>query len=321
MLSDLDYALANDWQRDFPLAPRPFAAIARAAGTVEADVLARYARLRADGVVDRIAPVFRPNALGASSLVALAVPPGRMDEVAAIVSAAPGVNHNYEREHRYNLWFVQNALDERALEAAIAAIEHASGLAALRLPLVEEFHIDLGFDLGDRAAPRAAPAPKDGLADEDERALARRLAGGLPLVPEPYAGFGRPAAEVLAALGAWLARGIVRRIGTVVRHRGVGYRANAMVVWDIPDAAVGEAGRALAQDTAVTLCYRRPRVAPDWPYNLFVMVHGRRRESVLGEIEGLAARHGLADRPHAVLFSRRCHVQRGAWREGRLAHG
>lgn len=321
MLAGLDHTLANRWQRDFPLAARPFAAIAARLGRREPEVIERYARLRAERVIDRIAPVFRPHALGTSSLMAMAVPPARLDAVAAIVSAAPGVNHNYEREHRYNLWFVQTAIDAGALEAAVAALERSTGLPALRLPLLEEFHIDLGFDLVDSTAARGSAAASDGILEEEQRRLARRLAGGFPLVPQPYGAFDVPARVVIRSLGAWLERGIVRRVGTVVRHRRLGFRANAMVVWDVPDAEVGDAGRSLAADPAVSLCYRRARVAPDWPYNLFVMVHGRERDAVCGEIARLGARHGLAHRPGAVLFSRRCFVQRGAWREGRPSHG
>jgi DNA-binding Lrp family transcriptional regulator len=147
LLDDLDRALLDGFQRDFPLAPRPYAAIAARLGVEEEDVLARLARLRSLGLVDRVGAVVSPGRTGASTLAALAVPEGRLEEVAAIVGGFDEVNHNYEREHAYNLWFVLTAPDEARIERVLAAIEARTGLAALRLPLLAAYHIDLGFPL------------------------------------------------------------------------------------------------------------------------------------------------------------------------------
>lgn len=312
MLDATSYRLLNSWQRDFPLVPRPFAAIAEACALDEEDVIQRFGQLRSRGLIDRIGPVFRPNTAGASTLAAMAVPAERLEAVAAQVSAHAGVNHNYERENRINLWFVATAASEAALQWTLSRIEHETGLAVLRLPLVEEFHIDLGFDLEDHSVPRVQPqGPVAPLADE-ERRLAARVAAGLPLEPRPFGTFGLPEAELIGTLQRWLEAGIVRRIGAVVRHRRLGYEANAMVVWDVPEAQASDAGRGLAADSAVTLCYRRARALPDWPYNLYCMVHGRERADVTQEIERVSARHGLARYPRAVLFSKRCFSQRAA---------
>lgn len=305
------FRLLNAWQRDFPLVARPFAEVARSSGLEEDEAIARFEQLRSRGLIDRIAPVFRPNTVGASTLAAMAVPPGRMEDVAALVSAHAGVNHNYERENHVNLWFVATAPSEAALQWTLSCIEHETGLPVLRLPLLEEFHIDLGFDLEDHSVPRAqvrASAPLG----ETERRLAARLAAGLPFVRRPYAAFGMPEAELIATLQRWLEAGVVRRIGAIVRHRHLGYEANAMVVWDVPDAEAGDAGRRLAADPAVTLCYRRGRALPGWPYNLYCMVHGRERFKVTQTIERLCAQHGLERYPRHVLFSKRCFSQRAA---------
>lgn len=306
------FRLVNAWQRGFPLVPRPFAAIARASGLDEGETIARFAQLKSRGLIDRIGPVFRPNTVGASTLAAMAVPPERLDAVAAQVSAHPGVNHNYEREHRVNLWFVATAPSAAALRNVLGAIEDETGLAVLRLPLLEEFHIDLGFDLEDHSVPRAPGAAPVAPLPEAERALAGRVAAGLPLAPSPFAAFGVPEAELIAALGRWLESGVVRRIGAVVRHRPLGYEANAMVVWDVPDAQAGAAGRRLAADPAVTLAYRRARALPAWPYNLYCMVHGRERSRVAYEVKRLSLLPGLASSPRVTLFSRRCFSQRAA---------
>ena len=153
------------------------------------------------------------------------------------------------------------------------------------------------------------------LSDLDCRLLAA-LEPGLPLTARPYAALAEAAgideAEVTERLSALQADGTISRFGVVVKHRRLGYRANAMVVWDVSDSAVGDAGRRLAALPFVTLCYRRPRRLPQWPYNLFCMIHGRDRDEVLRQIDEAAASCGLEDIGREVLFSRRAFKQRGA---------
>ena len=139
--------LLDGFQRDFPLRPRPFHAIAEKIGMTEDEVIGAYARLKEEGVLSRIGAVVTPHAVGHSTLAAVAVPPSRLDEVAALVSALPEVNHNYEREHRLNLWFVVTAADAAAVARVLKGIEEKTGLAILDLPLIRSHHIDLGFAL------------------------------------------------------------------------------------------------------------------------------------------------------------------------------
>ena len=146
-LNPAELKLLDDYQRDFPLVPRPYRAIAEAAGLSEAEVIEIYARLKEDGALSRIGAVVTPNAAGASTLAAIAAPPARLGEVASLVSAQAEVNHNYEREHAFNLWFVVTAADAQAVEAVLRRIERMTGLAVLDLPLVQSYHIDLGFPL------------------------------------------------------------------------------------------------------------------------------------------------------------------------------
>ena len=143
----LDFHLLNDFQRDFPLCPAPFAELASRLGVAEKVVLGRLENLRRDGKISRVGAVFAPKRIGASTLAAMAVPPEKLDAVAAAVNRFPEVNHNYEREHRYNLWFVVTAASEGRLQATLGAIEQAAGYPLMPLPLLEEFHIDLGFSL------------------------------------------------------------------------------------------------------------------------------------------------------------------------------
>jgi DNA-binding Lrp family transcriptional regulator len=147
LLSPLQKRLLDEFQRGFPLSPRPFRDLADRLGVHEAEVLEVLRGLADRQLVSRVGPVFAPNRVGASTLAALAVPAERLEEVAAWISALPEVNHNYEREHRYNLWFVLTAGDQAGLNAVLARIEAHTGLAVMALPLVEDFHIDLGFPL------------------------------------------------------------------------------------------------------------------------------------------------------------------------------
>lgn len=153
----------------------------------------------------------------------------------------------------------------------------------------------------------------------DNRLLAE-IADGLPLAPEPYAAIGARLGigegEVIARLKVLVARGVIRRFGAVVRHHELGFTANAMCVWDVPDADADAIGKAVATYPFVTLCYRRPRRLPAWPYNLFCMIHGRDRDAVREQIAILNRTTALGHYPHAVLFSRRRFKQQGA----RYAH-
>jgi len=149
-----------------------------------------------------------------------------------------------------------------------------------------------------------------------ERDLIAAVQDGLPLEPHPYAAVGRMVglseAEVIDGLRQLTERGVIRRFGLVLSHRNLGYRANGMVVWDVPDDEIGVVGERLAALPFVTLCYRRPRRLPDWPYNLFCMIHGRDRRTVEALAERAARAVGAGDLSRAVLFSTRQFKQRGA---------
>jgi siroheme decarboxylase len=146
-LTQQETDLLNCYQRNFPLQPRPYAAMAEAMDMSEAAVLDMLAGLRDRGILGRVGATLRPNSAGASTLAALAVPPARLEAVAGQVSAMAAVNHNYAREHEFNLWFVLTAADDAALDQALAEIEAATDLCPIKLPLEAEYHIDLGFPL------------------------------------------------------------------------------------------------------------------------------------------------------------------------------
>ena len=320
--ADLD--LLNGFQRDFPLTPEPFRDIAGQLGRSETEVLAALRRWQEDGKISRVGAVFATRKLGVSTLAALAVPPTRLEAVARRVNDYPEVNHNYQRDHDFNLWFVLTAASSGRLQEILSDIEEQTGLPLLDLPLLEAFHIDLAFDLrhgGGHKRSISPAAATDRLPTLELSALDRNLLTalqpGLPLLSRPYQALadvvGLSERRVIDTLRGWLEHGLVKRLGIIVRHRELGYRANAMVVWDIPDTEVSAVGGLLAAESGVNLCYRRPRRLPDWPYNLFCMMHGRERDEVLARVDTLCAEHHLQNYPHAALFSSRCFRQRGAW--------
>jgi len=326
-VEDLTEKLLNDFQRNFPLNPLPFEQIAIALNTSTEVVIEKLKELQAKGAVSRVGPVFSPNTVGVSTLAAMAVPADELEQIAAQVSAYEQVNHNYEREHAFNLWFVATADNQNTLQNTLSSIEKQTGYKVLSLPLLKEYHIDLGFrmDLKDREGidkveSSSMSAAASILTAEAQLASAEDLIeviqSGLPLVARPYQEIaqrlGWSEQMVIEKLKTMIDGGIIKRLGIVVRHHELGYRANAMVVWDVADDQVDQLGQQLGMQDCVTLCYQRPRMLPEWPYNLFCMVHGRSREEVLECIDTMTEGLGLENIPHTVLFSGRRFKQRGA---------
>ncbi|MDO5613745.1 MAG: AsnC family transcriptional regulator [Paracoccus sp. (in: a-proteobacteria)] len=312
-----DLRLMDEFQRDLPLVPRPFAAIAAVLGITESETIARLNALQKAGQISRVGATCRPNCAGASTLAALAIPADCIEQVAAIVSAEPGVNHSYLREDDWNLWFVATAPDAGELAASLARIKAASGLPVLSLPLVTPYNIDLGFRLNGPARAMAPDRPADmSELRPDDRPLMHALSNGLPLVPRPFAELaarlGRDEETLITRIAALSRARLLTRVGVIVRHRRLGYRANAMVVWRLPESRIDAAGRALAATPGVTLSYRRRPVPGVWDWPLFCMIHARSRADALMVLDQARALPELAGADHKVLFSTRCFKQTGA---------
>jgi DNA-binding Lrp family transcriptional regulator len=314
----IEQRLLNEYQHDFPLVKRPFLAIGDQLGIEEDEVIECLGNLSAQGAVSRVGPVFSPGCIGASTLAALAVPPEELDEMACWINALPEVNHNYEREHVYNLWFVVAAPDQAWLEAVLQKISQHSGHPMLILPLVERFHIDLGFDLNGRSCSshRSSGSSMRVQLDSAQIGIVAAMQSGIRLEREPFIAIGNRVrmdeSRVLDQIAKWQKQGVIKRFGVVVRHHELGYRENAMVVWNVADEQVSALGQLAAEQEGVTLCYRRPRQAPDWSFNLFCMVHGTNRDVVLAQIAKLSKKTGLEAYQMQVLFSCRRFKQRGA---------
>ena len=147
MLTPLHKQLLNDYQQEFPLSATPYQDIAASLGVTEEAVLAAFNELNQQQFISRIGLVIAPNHIGASTLVAMAVPDEQLQSVAGIVSLYPEVNHNYERENVFNLWFVLISKDDAHLQAVIESIELETGFKAMQLPLLADYFINLGFEI------------------------------------------------------------------------------------------------------------------------------------------------------------------------------
>jgi DNA-binding Lrp family transcriptional regulator len=232
-----------------------------------------------------------------------------LDEVAAAVGAIPGVTHSYARRHAINLWFTLTAETQAEIDRTIAALRAKTGIAGFQsLPSLAVYKTQAVFRIGDERPRRPAP-PTASSADavplsEDQKKLVRLLDGDLPIVPDffaaPAADAGMSPQELLGQVRDWLAKGVIRRFGAIVAHRKLGYRANGMAVFRTPADRADAAGARLAGHDEVTHCYLRSGM-PDWPYNLFAMVHGRSEDAVRACV-GRAARD-LGVEEFDVLFS------------------
>jgi DNA-binding Lrp family transcriptional regulator len=313
--ADLRFALLNDWQRGFPLQVRPFDHIGARYHVGGEQVIRALNLLHGEGAITRVGGVFNIGAGGAGLLCAMEVPPHDLAHVAARVSRAPEVNHNYQRLHRLNLWFVVTAGSPAQANAVADGIAGDTGLEVLRMPMRRAFHIDLGFDLRNRSSPTTALVPATQAVPTGLRPLAARLEQGLPLVARPYEALGqrcsKSESDVLRVLGTWVEDGTLRRLGVIVRHHELGWTHNAMTVFQVPAERTEACGRRLAAVRGVTLCYERAP-APGWPYNLYAMFHGQSRAEVEATIAVGTHEARLAGTPREILFSLRRFKQTGS---------
>ena len=319
-LDDLDRELLNAVQWDFPVTPRPFAAIAERLGTDEATVLDRIGRVKAAGVLRQLSAIFDTRALGYSSaLVAAKVDGDRIDAAAEAVNAHPGVSHNYKRNHDYNLWYTLAVPPGASIDAHLDVLHAQSGARVTRkLPTITLYKIGVKLDMtGATAADARAevleherperrevmPAPD--LSDR-EVAVIRAVQHDLPTTPRPFAGYaetigsGTTEADVLATLESLKERKLMRRFAAVMNHRTAGFKANAMGVWAVPEDRLAEVGPRMAGFAAVSHCYRRPTY-DDWPYSVFTMIHGRTARDCEATVEAIRTDTGIDE--HYLLWS------------------
>ncbi|MGD0768786.1 MAG: Lrp/AsnC family transcriptional regulator [Tepidisphaeraceae bacterium] len=318
---DVDGQLLAAVQEQVPLSPRPFADIARNLDLPESLVLDRLGALRTGphNVIRQIGAIFDSASLGyQSTLVAAKVPEHRLDAAAAAINEHPGVSHNYRRDHEYNLWYTLAVPpDSRLGLQATAQILHqrSAAIATRLLPTLKMYKIGVKLDL-DRGASDLPHSPAEKIAPTPVAhlpaiALSQReiefvlvLQRDLPIVQRPFDGWARELGvtvdELLDAAEQFRLRRIMRRFSAVLRHRQLGFDANAMGVWIVPPLRQDEFGALAAGFSQVSHCYLRPTYE-DWPYNVYTMIHARRRAEGAIILKAIASATGI-DR-YAALYS------------------
>ncbi|MGH2924023.1 MAG: Lrp/AsnC family transcriptional regulator [Solirubrobacterales bacterium] len=317
-LDDADKRLMNLLQSRFPLAERPFDAVAAEAGLDLDDTLARTQRLLDGRIIREITPIFDTRALGYSSmLVAAKVDSEHPQRAARIINSHPGVSHNYLRTHEFNLWFtIATPPDsELGLAGTLEALQRLTGAESIRqLPTLVLFKINMNLEMEggtDALAAQAADAvPPRELEpqpyDDRDVAVIGALQGPMEAVERPYddaaaeAGVSTP--ELLEHLGGMVDRRLLRRVAAILFHRRAGFSANGMGVWRVPEEKIMETGARMAAVRGISHCYQRPTY-PDWPYSVFTMAHGRSKEECDAILDGIAGEHDLHGDDRAVLYS------------------
>jgi siroheme decarboxylase len=314
-IDETDKQLLNLLQGSFPIARRPFAAIAERAALTEDEVLARTARLLEQRIIREITPIFDTRALGYQSmLVAAKVDPKYPHRAAQVINSHPGVTHNYLRNHDFNMWFTLAVEpdSELGMQGTLDVLQERTGAESIRqLPTLKLFKIRMDLEMVGgtedlaKAAEAAEPMELDPIEVTDtDVAVIRATQGPMPVVAEPFA----PAAErlgatqedVFAHLESLKERKALRRVAAILFHRRAGFSANGMGVWKVPEDRVLEIGKQMAATRGISHCYERPTY-PDWPYALFTMAHGRSKEECDAILDSIAESTGISER--ATLYS------------------
>jgi DNA-binding Lrp family transcriptional regulator len=312
-LDETDKRLVNLLQAEFPLVAEPFTALGMKLGIDAAQAIHRIDNLKAREVLRYIGPLFDARSLDyQTTLVAARVEEHRLEEAGQVIGRHPGISHAYQREHRWNLWFTLALPSGLDMGSEVKRLADALGAeATFDLPALRVFKLRAYFDAtgGDMPTPQSdvvvgLSADKSAELSPMDRAVINELQQDLPLVARPFdsmsARLGLDTDKFLAGCQDLLRRGIMRRYSAAVRHASLGLVANALVCWSVPSGMVDVAGRGLAMLREVSHCYER-RADPQWPYNLYAMMHGRTREICLDTVVQTSHQCGLND--YVMLFS------------------
>ena len=302
-LDEVDKGLINSSQAEFPLTRQPFADIGANLGLGEGEVIRRIVRLKEIRVIRAIGPVFDSRSLGyRSTLVAMSVADDRLEEAARIVNGHPEVSHNYLRDDSFNMWFTLAVPAEGDIESELQTLAgKVKPERMLNLPAVRLFKLDVFFDAkGDNRPAGVAMLDEERSLElsSEEQMVVGVLQQDLPLVSRPFdamtAEAGMTIDDFLMHCRRLKERGAMRRFGASVRHHAVGYSANAMVCWRAPAGTVEEAGRIMAGYGEVSHCYQR-EASPDWPYNVYTMIHARTKKELQSTIDRIAGETGIEE--------------------------
>jgi DNA-binding Lrp family transcriptional regulator len=317
-MDDLDKQLLNRIQTDFPLVARPYRALGEPLGLAEDDVIDRVQMLRAEHVIRQVSAIFDTKSLGyKSSLVAMRVDPSRVSEAAQVLNEHPGVTHNYERNHEYNLWFTIGVPPTSDLEAIVQRMHVLARAETTRLMYtLRLFKIGVNLDMTGTRPPDATSTPEYGEDDRDrarthritdlDKGVIRELQEDLPVGARPFLPMadrlGTTEDQLIEAANDLQRRGFLRRYAAILYHRKAGFKANGMGVWAAPPDDILEIGQKMASFSAVSHCYQRPTY-PDWPYNIFSMVHGRSIDDCEAVFRAISQATGVTN--YTSLYSTR----------------
>ena len=300
-------------QSSFPLTKRPFLELAKELGVSEEEVLNIIKEQKELGIIRQTSAIFDTKRLGyKSSLVAFKVSEDKIEQAAKIINAHPGVSHNYLRDHDFNIWFTMAVApnSKLGLERTIEILKEQSGAdESIILPTLKLFKISVRMDTTGKRAKKEKVAKRNykeiELTPKHIEAV-KELQKDIKLVNEPFLEatqkLGVDYDKLFALANELKEAGIMRRFAAILRHRKAGFNANAMTVWQAPEERAQEIGKQLASFSAVSHCYLRPSY-PNWPYNLFAMVHAKTEEESEAIISEMAKETRLTN--YRKLYSTR----------------
>ena len=311
----LDKEILNEIQWTFPLVPKPYSAMAKKFGLSDDEMMKRIQNLKDLGIIRQLSAIFDTRRLGyKSALVAMAIEPDKLDFVANQVNRHPGVSHNYERNHEYNLWFTLAVPPGSDLKSEIDKFSKLSGIRKTRmLPTIKLFKIGVKLEMVEENKVDVKPTEEKKkinevkfVATEEDKNYIRELQKDLEVIERPFLksaqNLGITEDVLLEKAKQFEGIGVMRRFAAILRHREAGFIANGMIVWKVPDERIDEVGAKLGAFPQVSHCYQRP-VYPDWPYNVFSMVHCKSiadAEEMAKQIENQIDVHD-----YKILFSSR----------------
>ena len=284
-LAESDKELLNEIQWTFPLVTRPFDTIAKKFDTTPEIIKEKLNNLKEIGVLRQLSAIFDTRKLGyTSSLVAMEIEHDKLDHVASQINRHPGVSHNYERDHQFNLWFTLAVPPGADLNSELEKFNVLKGIKKVRmLPTLQLFKIGVKLDMVDDKKHEVAPTEeKKEIKNikfeptEDDKDFIRELQKDMEIIDEPFVkaanNLGITEDELFSKMKHYESLGVLRRFAAILRHRQVGFTANGMIVWKVPEDRITSVGETLGSFPQVSHCYERPTY-DDWPYNVFSMIH------------------------------------------------
>ena len=284
-MDKLDKEILNEIQWTFPLVQKPYSETAKKFGISDDEMMQRLRTLKQAGIIRQLSAIFDTRRLGyKSALVAMAISSDKLDQVANQINRHPGVSHNYERNHEYNLWFTLAVPPGSDLKSEIDKFAKLQGINKVRmLPTIKLFKIGVKLEMVEDKKAEVRPTEEKKkirelkfVATEEDKNYIRELQKDLEIIERPFLKsaqkLGITEEQLLEKAKYFEEIGVMRRFAAILRHREAGFLANGMIVWRVPEERVEEVGVKLGAFPQVSHCYQRP-VYPDWPYNVFSMVH------------------------------------------------